>query len=104
MAGVDLSTRGYGGRVVAVLRGELDVAGAAGAAAALAALAARGGEIIIDLAGLGVIDCRGLAPLAGVRRPAPPARGGVAPGPAPAPQAPGPCPPPPYRRLLPALP
>jgi len=77
MAGVDLSTRGYGGRVVAALRGELDVAGAAGAAAALAALAARGGEIIIDLAGLEFIDCRGLAALAGVRSQARQAGGDV---------------------------
>jgi hypothetical protein len=61
MAGVDLSTCGYGGRVVVALRGELDVAAAAGAAAALAALAAREGEIIIDLAGLELIDCSGLA-------------------------------------------
>src|SRR5260370_6202496 len=67
MGGVDLSTRGYGGRVVVVLRGELDLAGAAGTTAALAALAARGGEIIIDLAGLEFIDCRGLAALAHVR-------------------------------------
>jgi anti-anti-sigma factor len=67
MAGVDLSTRGYRGRVVVALRGELDVAGAAGVAAALAVLAAREGLIIIDLARLEFIDCSGLAALAGVR-------------------------------------
>jgi len=52
MAGLDVSTRGYRGRVVVTLRGALDLAGAAGTVAALAGLAARGGEIIIDLAGL----------------------------------------------------
>jgi anti-sigma B factor antagonist len=77
MAGVDLSTRGYRGRVVVALRGELDIAGAAGTAAALAALAAREGEIIIDLAGLEFIDCSGLAALAGVRRKARQAGGDV---------------------------
>jgi anti-anti-sigma factor len=77
MAGVDLSTRGYRGRVVVALRGELDIAGAAGAAAALTALAARAGQIIIDLAGLEFIDCSGLAALAGVRRQARQAGGDV---------------------------
>jgi anti-anti-sigma factor len=77
MAGVDLRTRGYRGRVVVALHGELDVAAAAGAAAALAALAARAGQLIIDLAGLEFIDCSGLAALAGVRRQARRAGGDV---------------------------
>jgi anti-sigma B factor antagonist len=66
-AGLALTTRGHGGRIVVALRGELDIAVAASTAVALAALAAPGGEIIIDLAGLEFIDCRGLAALAGVR-------------------------------------
>jgi anti-anti-sigma factor len=77
MAGVDLSTRGYGGRVVAMLRGELDIAAAAGAAAALGALVSREGEIIIDLSDLEFIDCRGLAALAGIRAQARQAGGDV---------------------------
>jgi anti-anti-sigma factor len=77
MAGVDLSTRGYDGRVVAVLRGELDIAVAAGAAAVLGALMSRAGEIIIDLSGLEFIDCRGLAALAGIRAQARQAGGDV---------------------------
>jgi anti-sigma B factor antagonist len=67
MAGMGLSTRRYRSRIVVALRGELDVAAAGSAAAALAALTAHRGEIIIDLAGLEFIDCRGLAALAGVR-------------------------------------
>jgi anti-sigma B factor antagonist len=46
------------------LRGELEVADAASVAAALAAVAARAPEIIVDLAGLELIDSSGVAALA----------------------------------------
>lgn len=68
MFSVDLSTSEYGGHVVVVLRGELDIAGAAGVAAALAAVAARKPEIVVDLAGLKFIDSSGVAALAHGRR------------------------------------
>jgi anti-sigma B factor antagonist len=68
MFGVDLSTSECGGHVVVVLRGELDLAGAAGVAAALAAVAARKPEIVVDLAGLEFIDSSGVAALARGRK------------------------------------
>jgi anti-sigma B factor antagonist len=68
MFSVDLSTRECDGRVIASLRGELDVADAASVAAALIAVAASHREIIIDLAGLEFIDSSGLAALVRVRK------------------------------------
>ena len=68
MFSVDLSTRECGGYVVVALRGELDLADAADVAAALAAAVAREPGIIVDLAGLGFIDCGGVAALARGRR------------------------------------
>jgi anti-sigma B factor antagonist len=65
---VEFSTHECGGHVVAVLRGELDVADAVAVAAALAVVAARGTEIIVDLAGLEFIDSSGVAALAHGRK------------------------------------
>jgi anti-sigma B factor antagonist len=63
MCDVDLSTREGDGRVIVVLRGELDVAAAAGVAAALTAVAASEPRIIVDLAGLRFIDASGVGAL-----------------------------------------
>jgi anti-sigma B factor antagonist len=63
MFSVDLTTRECDGHVVVALHGELDIADAAGVAAALAVVIAHEPEIIIDLAGLGFIDCSGVAAL-----------------------------------------
>lgn len=70
MCTVDIIARdGDGdGQVVAVLRGELDVAFAASVAARLAAVAASQREIIIDLADLQFIDSSGVAALVRVRK------------------------------------
>jgi len=64
---VDLIARVGDGQVVAVLRGELDVAYAASVAASLAAIAAPQREIIVDLAGLEFIDSSGVAALVRAR-------------------------------------
>jgi anti-sigma B factor antagonist len=64
---VDLIAREGDGQVVAVLRGELDVAYAASVAASLAAIAAPRREIIVDLAGLEFMDSSGVAALARAR-------------------------------------
>lgn len=77
MVSLDLSTRECDGRVVVVLRGELDVADAASVAAALVAVTARQCETIVDLAGLEFIDSSGLAALARVRKQARHAGGDV---------------------------
>jgi anti-anti-sigma factor len=58
MLSVDVTARGCDGPAAVALRGELDVAGTA---TVVAAVAAREHEIIIDLAGLEFIDCRGVA-------------------------------------------
>jgi anti-sigma B factor antagonist len=65
---VELRTRECDGRVVVVLRGELDVTEAASVAAALTEVAARERQIIVDLAGLEFIDSSGLAALVRVRK------------------------------------
>jgi anti-sigma B factor antagonist len=57
-----------GGQVVAVLRGELDVAYAASLAARLAVIASRECEVIVDLAGLEFMDSSGLAALVQARK------------------------------------
>jgi anti-sigma B factor antagonist len=62
MATAGLSTREYGGHVVA-FRGELDIADAAGVMAVLAAAAAGNPRIIVDLAALEFIDSSGVAAL-----------------------------------------
>ena len=67
MVTVGLSTREYGGHVIAALYGELDVVDAASVMAALAAAAAGNPRIIIDLAALEYIDCCALAALGRVR-------------------------------------
>ncbi len=63
-----MSTHDAGGHIVAVLRGELDVADAVAVAAALAVVAARGMVIIVDLAGLEFMDSSGVAALAHGRK------------------------------------
>jgi anti-sigma B factor antagonist len=68
MCSVELRTRECDGRVVVVLRGELDVTEAASVAAALTEVAARERQIIVDLAGLEFIDSSGLAALMRVRK------------------------------------
>jgi anti-sigma B factor antagonist len=67
MVTASLSTREYGGHVIAALYGELDIVDAAGVMAVLAAAAAGNPRIIIDLAALEFIDCCALAALARVR-------------------------------------
>ena len=68
MCSVEFRTRESDGRVVVVLRGELDVTDAARVAAALTEVAARERQIIVDLAGLEFIDSSGLAALVRVRK------------------------------------
>jgi anti-sigma B factor antagonist len=68
MVSAELSTRGGGGPVVVVLRGELDVTQAADVAASLAVVAAGGRDVIVDLEGLAYIDSSGLAALARARQ------------------------------------
>ena len=68
MCSVELRTRECDGRVVVVLRGELDVTEAASVAAALTEVAARERQIIVDLAGLEFIDSSGLAALVRARQ------------------------------------
>jgi len=63
MVSVELSTREDDGRIVVVLRGELDVTEAAQVAASLAVVAASGRHVIVDLEGLEYIDSSGLAAL-----------------------------------------
>src|SRR5258708_28284945 len=85
------------GKAVVALRGELDVADAASVAAALVAVAAPAPEIIVDLAGLGFIDSRGVAArvVPPGRGPPPPGGAPVAPPPGPGARPPSPPPPPP---------
>lgn len=68
MCSVELRTRECDGRVVVVLRGDLDVAEAASVAAALTEIAIRQRQIVVDLAGLEFIDSSGLAALVRVRK------------------------------------
>ena len=62
-----LSTRDYGGHVVAALDGELDVVDADSVMAVLAAVVARDPRVIVDLAALEFIDCCALGGLRRVR-------------------------------------
>ena len=59
MPGTDLSARDCDGRAVVVLSGELNLHAAALAAAGLAAAVTRVPQVIVDLAGLELIDCSG---------------------------------------------
>ena len=68
MCSMELRTRECDGRVVVVLRGELDVADAASVTDALTEVAARERQIIVDLAGLEFIDSSGVAALVRVRK------------------------------------
>jgi anti-sigma B factor antagonist len=67
MVSIEVSTVEYDSHAVVALRGEIDVTDAAGVAAALAVIVARHPNVVIDLAGLGFIDCCGLRALAGAR-------------------------------------
>ena len=67
MCTVDVIAR-EGGQVVAVLRGQLDVADAASVAARLAVIASRDCEVIVDLSGLEFMDSSGLAALVRARK------------------------------------
>jgi anti-sigma B factor antagonist len=68
MVSVQLSSRECDGQVVVVLRGELDVAGAAKVAASLTVVAVGGRSVIVDLKGLEFIDSSGLAALVRARQ------------------------------------
>lgn len=74
MVTVGLSTREYGGHVVAALDGELDVVDAA---SVMAAAAAGNPRIIVDLAALEFIDCCALGALGRVRAQARQVGGGL---------------------------
>ena len=63
MPGVDLKASVRDGFVVVVLRGDLDVTGAADAETAIAALVAPGQTLIIDISALDFMDCASLRAL-----------------------------------------
>ena len=65
MLSVHVTTRGCDAQVAVALRDELDLAGTA---TVVAAATAREHEIIIDLAGLKFIDCKGVAALVHARK------------------------------------
>jgi anti-sigma B factor antagonist len=67
MPGVAFTASECDGHVVVVLRGDLDVTGAADAEAVITALVARGRYLIIDMSALGFIDCSALGALRKVR-------------------------------------
>ena len=67
MPGVELEASVRDGHVVVVLRGDLDVTGAADAEAALAARVAPGQSLIIDMSALDFMDCASLRALLRVR-------------------------------------
>src|SRR6478672_4924363 len=60
MPGVELKASVRDGFVVVVLRGDLDVTGAADAEATIAALVAPGQSLIIDMSALDFMDCASL--------------------------------------------
>jgi anti-sigma B factor antagonist len=68
VAGVVIGTRVRDGPVVVALCGELDMVDAADAAAAVTAVTGGGQRVIVDLSGLGFIDCGALGALLGVQR------------------------------------
>ena len=63
MPGVELKASVRDGFVVVVLRGDLDVTGAADAQAAIATLVAPGQTLIIDISALDFMDCASLRAL-----------------------------------------
>src|ERR1700750_2992138 len=63
MPGVELKASVRDGFVVVVLRGDLDVTGAADAQAAIAALVALGETLMIDISALDFMDCASLRAL-----------------------------------------
>ena len=63
MPGVELKASVRDGFVVVVLRGDLDVTGAADAEAAIAALVVPGQTLIIDISALDFMDCASLRAL-----------------------------------------
>jgi len=69
MPGVELKTRVRDGRLVVVLRGDLDITGAASAETAVTALVARGQHVVIDMSALDFIDCSSLGALLRAQEP-----------------------------------
>jgi anti-anti-sigma factor len=63
MPGAALRASVRDGQVVVVLRGDLDVTGAADAEAAIAALVAQSQGLIVDMSALGFMDCASLGAL-----------------------------------------
>ena len=63
MPGVEVKASVRDGFVVVVLRGDLDVTGAADAQAVIAALVAPGQTLIIDISALDLMDCASLRAL-----------------------------------------
>ena len=63
MPGVELKASVRDGHVVVVLRGDLDVSGAADAEAAITALVTPGQSLIIDMSALDFMDCASLGAL-----------------------------------------
>jgi anti-anti-sigma factor len=63
MPGVELKASVRDGFVVVVLRGDLDITGAADAEAAIAALVAPSQSLIIDMSALDFMDCASLRAL-----------------------------------------
>lgn len=67
MISAELSARECGGYLVVALRGELDVIDAEAVSVALAAAVAGTPRVVIDLSGLGFIDCSALGALSRAR-------------------------------------
>ena len=80
MPGVELKASVRDGFVVVVLRGDLDVTGAADAQAAIAALVAPGQTLIIDISALDFMDCASLRALLRVQSASPARRRRCGPG------------------------
>ncbi len=68
MFSVDLVVRECANHLIVALRGELDLADAAEVAVALEAAAGSRRKMVVDLADLAFIDCRGAAALARAQR------------------------------------
>jgi anti-sigma B factor antagonist len=63
MVAVELHPRDCGAHVVVALRGELDAVDVSDVCAAVSAMAAGGRCVVVDLAGLGFMDCAALSEL-----------------------------------------
>lgn len=67
MRPLELITRWHDDYVTIVLRGDLDAVSAAGAATVLDEITGRPVRLVLDLAGLGFLDCCGLSVLLAAR-------------------------------------